>query len=62
MALAELFDQRDHTLSLEFFRRKRQPVPKTLQQTQRELAALGPDFMTVTYGAGGSNQEGTYLP
>ena len=60
MALRNVFADQEHTLSLEFFPAKTEAGQKALQKVQAELAQLGPDFMTVTYGAGGGNQEGTY--
>jgi methylenetetrahydrofolate reductase (NADPH) len=60
MALRNVFADHEHTLSLEFFPAKTATGQVNLQKVQTELAQLGPDFMTVTYGAGGGNQEGTY--
>lgn len=47
------------TLSFEFFPPKTDAGLKALGKTVSSLAGLGPDFMTVTYGAGGSSREAT---
>jgi methylenetetrahydrofolate reductase (NADPH) len=46
--------------SFEFFPPKTGEGRHKLLATRDELAALGPKFVSVTYGAGGSTQEGTY--
>ncbi|MCB1784391.1 MAG: methylenetetrahydrofolate reductase [NAD(P)H] [Alphaproteobacteria bacterium] len=47
------------TFSFEFFPPKTEKAAETLWHAVPELADLGPKFMTVTYGAGGSTREGT---
>lgn len=47
------------TVSFEFFPPKTDKGREQLIDTARELAALGPAFMTVTYGAGGSTKGWT---
>jgi methylenetetrahydrofolate reductase (NADPH) len=46
-------------LSLEFFPPKTPEGAVKLAAARRELYALQPEFCSVTYGAGGSTQEGT---
>lgn len=46
-------------LSFEFFPAKTEQSKENLDLCAMELAALNPDFFSVTFGAGGSNQEGT---
>ncbi len=46
-------------LSLEFFPPKTPEGTTKLAATRRSLYALGPEFCSVTYGAGGSTQDGT---
>ena len=49
-----------HTeLSFEFFPTRTPKAADSLAQVQSRLAALNPNFFSVTYGAGGSTQEGT---
>jgi len=47
------------TFSLEFFPPKTPKGAENLRQTREELAKLNPAYISVTFGAGGSTQEGT---
>ncbi len=47
------------TLSFEFFPPKTSKAQLTLDRTVAELAPLGPDFVSITYGAGGSDRHRT---
>lgn len=47
------------TFSFEFFPPKSETAETALWAALPRLAALGPKYMTVTYGAGGSTREGT---
>ena len=47
------------TFSFEFFPPKTPQGEEALLENVKKLAALGPEFMTVTFGAGGSTREGT---
>jgi methylenetetrahydrofolate reductase (NADPH) len=53
--------QRQHPrlFSVEFFPPKTEEGRAKLRETRRQLAQLKPAFMSCTYGAGGSTQEGT---
>ena len=46
--------------SFELFPPRTPEGARKLPATIARLAALGPDYFSVTYGAGGSTQEGTY--
>ncbi len=46
--------------SFEFYPPKTPEAVGKLQSTQAELAAMGPDFFSVTFGAGGSTRDMTY--
>jgi len=46
-------------LSLEFFPPRTDRGRERLRQVRTELNALGPDFFSVTYGAGGSTRDNT---
>lgn len=54
--IAELINQSEPTLSFEFFPPKDEAGEQTLWNSFDSLLALSPDFVSVTYGAGGSNQ------
>jgi methylenetetrahydrofolate reductase (NADPH) len=47
-------------LSLEFFPPKTPEGAAKLREARRQLYALKPEFCSVTYGAGGSTQQGTF--
>jgi len=47
------------TFSFEFFPPKTEKAAESLWEAVPELIDLGPKFMTVTYGAGGSTKDGT---
>ena len=47
-------------VSLEFFPGRTADGVEKIRAVRHELYALKPDFCSVTYGAGGSTQEGTY--
>lgn len=47
-------------VSFEFFPPKSEPMEETLWRSIERLAPLGPDFVSVTYGAGGSTRERTH--
>ena len=47
-------------VSFEFFPPKTEQGAANLQLVQKKLAALNPDFFSVTFGAGGSTRDKTY--
>ena len=47
------------TFSIEFFPPKTEEGKIKLRKTREELAKLNPAYISVTYGAGGSTQQGT---
>jgi methylenetetrahydrofolate reductase (NADPH) len=49
-----------HSFSFELFPPRTPEGVAKLPSVIAELAAVGPEYFSVTYGAGGSNQDGTY--
>ncbi|VAW81910.1 5,10-methylenetetrahydrofolate reductase [hydrothermal vent metagenome] len=47
------------TFSFEFFPPKTEKGAENLKHTRDELGKLGPEYFSVTFGAGGSTQQGT---
>lgn len=48
------------SISFEFFPPKSAEAEKKLWEVVNELATIGPDFVSITYGAGGSTRERTH--
>lgn len=48
------------TLSFELFPARTEKAAANLDKAIDKLAALGPDFVSVTFGAGGSTRDGSY--
>jgi methylenetetrahydrofolate reductase (NADPH) len=59
MRIDEIISDRRPTFSVEFFPPKTEEATQDLMEAARALAALEPDFVSVTYGAGGSTRDGT---
>ncbi|HXR31667.1 MAG TPA: methylenetetrahydrofolate reductase [NAD(P)H] [Solirubrobacterales bacterium] len=59
MRIDEIIAAKAPTFSVEFFPPKTAEGSETLFATARSLRELEPDFVSVTYGAGGSTREGT---
>ena len=57
--IRELFATGDPLYSFEFFPAKTEEGERQLWQAIRELEPLRPDFVSVTYGAGGSTRDRT---
>lgn len=59
--IATLFDDKKPLLSLEFFPPKTDEAEKSLVKTAGEIStAFHPDFVSITYGAGGTTREKTF--
>ena len=52
--------QQNVTVSFEFFPPRSDKAREALDHTAARLARLGPAFMTVTYGAGGTTSDPTF--
>lgn len=59
MRIAELFQQKRPVCSFEFFPPKTDEGFSTLYQTIADLKRLNPDYVSVTWGAGGSTRRKT---
>jgi methylenetetrahydrofolate reductase (NADPH) len=57
LPISELFGQGRALRSIEFFPPKDEAGVEALRQTAAALQWIGPDFVSITYGAGGSTQE-----
>ncbi|MFN3657408.1 MAG: methylenetetrahydrofolate reductase [NAD(P)H] [Pseudolabrys sp.] len=54
------FDRRRIGVSFEFFPPKDEAMEKVLWESIERLAPMSPDFVSITYGAGGSTRERTH--
>ena len=59
MKIRDLFRAQSQTISFEFFPPKTPEDIELLFERTRELQPLGPSFISVTYGAGGSTRRNT---
>ncbi|HZO05469.1 MAG TPA: methylenetetrahydrofolate reductase, partial [Solirubrobacterales bacterium] len=59
MRIDEILAAKRPIFSVEFFPPKTPEATEQLYATARELEPLEPDFVSVTYGAGGSTRDGT---
>ncbi|MDX1682588.1 MAG: methylenetetrahydrofolate reductase, partial [Phycisphaeraceae bacterium] len=59
MHIQDLLAEKTTTLSFEFFPPKDDTAAERLASSLKKLKALEPDFVDVTYGAGGSTREAT---
>jgi methylenetetrahydrofolate reductase (NADPH) len=59
MRVDEIIAEQRPTFSIEFFPPKTPEATAELYETARALRELEPDFVSVTYGAGGSTRDGT---
>jgi methylenetetrahydrofolate reductase (NADPH) len=59
MRIDEILATQRPVFSVEFFPPKTAEATEQLYATARELKELEPDFISVTYGAGGSTRDGT---
>jgi len=60
MTRSDLEKRKPLRVSFEFFPPKTEEMERTLWESIARLAPLGPSFVSVTYGAGGSTRERTH--
>ena len=61
MKIIDILNTKEVTLSFEVFPPKTEAGILTVEQATEQIAALRPDFMSVTYGAGGGTSKHTTL-
>lgn len=59
MRIKELFNKKNPVISFEVFPPNKNFTKERLLEVTKELAKLNPDFISVTYGAGGTSKSGT---
>ena len=59
MRIGEIFQEKDFGLSIEIFPPKTSKGDSALIETLERLSVYRPDFVSCTYGAGGSTRERT---
>ncbi|MCR5762033.1 MAG: methylenetetrahydrofolate reductase [NAD(P)H] [Treponema sp.] len=59
MTIKQILDTKKVTFSLEVFPPKQQAKFDSVVEATKELAGLKPDFMSITYGAGGTTKVNT---
>lgn len=59
MKISEIVESRPYSVSFEVFPPKTEDARESVTKAAREIAALRPVFMSVTYGAGGGTSEYT---
>ena len=60
MRVTDLYESKKPVISMEFFPPRNQAAAETFSTTIETLAALAPDYLSVTFGAGGSTRDGSY--
>lgn len=60
MRVTSLYERKKPVISMEFFPPRNEKAAETFGTTIANLAALKPDYMSVTFGAGGSTRDGSY--
>lgn len=59
MKISELLNKKRPLISFELFPPKTQDSIESVQSAAKEIAMLSPDFMSITYGAGGGTSKHT---
>ena len=60
MKLIDLYNKKDFVFSIEIFPPKTEKGVKQLKSTLKGFKQFTPDYMSVTYGAGGTSRENTH--
>lgn len=59
MRVAELYKKKRPVISMEFFPFRDDKTAEAFSQTIDDLSPLNPDYLSVTFGAGGSTRDGS---
>jgi len=59
MKVTEMWKKKQPTISFEFFPARNAEAAEKLERVIDQLAIMEPDFVSVTFGAGGSTREGS---
>jgi len=59
MKVTEMWKKKPPTISFEFFPARDGEAAEKLERVIEQLALMAPDFVSVTFGAGGSTREGS---
>jgi methylenetetrahydrofolate reductase (NADPH) len=60
MRVTSLYESKKNVISMEFFPPRNEKAASAFGKTIDKLSQLDPDYMSVTFGAGGSTREGSY--
>ncbi len=60
MRVAHLYKSNNPVISMEFFPPRNDKATETFDKVIGGLAQLKPDYMSITFGAGGSTRDGSY--
>lgn len=60
MRVTRLYETKRPVISMEFFPPRNEEASQQFGKTVDELAELKPDYMSITFGAGGSTRDGSY--
>jgi len=60
MRVTNLYERKKPVISMEFFPPRNEKSAEKFGTTIANLAALKPDYMSITFGAGGSTRDGSY--
>jgi methylenetetrahydrofolate reductase (NADPH) len=60
MRATHLYESKKPVISMEFFPPRNEKAAQTFSKTIDDLAELKPDYMSITFGAGGSTRDGSY--
>ena len=59
MKIKDIFEEKEHVISFEIFPPNKNFSEERLKEVTGELVKHKPDFISVTYGAGGTTKSGT---